>query len=88
MRSPAELYRPSNRPYRGLPELDYPLHDKIVTVTTCGRICYKQRKINLSTVFAGHNVGIKQTEDRSSRRIAGKRVGVHPRLTASHRRPN
>ena len=64
MRSPAELYRPSARTYRGLPELDYPLHDKTVTVTTCGRICYKQRKINLSTVFAGQSVGIKQTDDR------------------------
>jgi putative transposase len=64
MRSPADLYRPSTRLYRGLPELDYPLHDKTVTVTTCGRICYKQRKINLSTVFAGQKVGIKQTDDR------------------------
>jgi len=63
MRCPAELYRPSTRPYRGLPQLDYPLHDKTVTVTTCGRICYKQRKINLSTVFAGQAVGIKQTDD-------------------------
>ena len=64
MRCPAELYRPSTRTYRGLPELDYPFHDKTVTVTTCGRICYKQRKINLSTVFAGQNVGIRQTDDR------------------------
>ena len=64
MRSPAELYHPSTRLYRGLPELHYPLHDKTITVTTCGRICYKQRKINLSTVFAGQNVGIKQTDDR------------------------
>ena len=64
MRSPAQLYRKSSRVYRGLPDLDYPLHDKTITVTTCGRICYKQRKINLSTVFAGQNVGIKQTDDR------------------------
>lgn len=64
MRSPAELYQRSARLYRGLPELDYPLHDKTITVTTCGRICYKQRKINLSTVFAGQSVGIKQTDER------------------------
>ena len=32
MRCPAEFYRPSRRSYRGLPELDYPLHDKAVTV--------------------------------------------------------
>jgi hypothetical protein len=35
-----------------------------VTVTTCGRICFNRQKINLSQVFAGQTVGIKQTEDR------------------------
>ena len=45
-----------------MPELDHFLHDN--TVTTCSRICYKQRKINLSTVFAGQSVGIRQTDDR------------------------
>lgn len=64
MDCPAEHYAPSTRPYRGLPELDYPFHDKEVTVTTCGRICLKRRKINLSTVFAGQKVGIRQVEDR------------------------
>jgi hypothetical protein len=51
------------RNYQGLPELDYPFHDKAVSVTTCGRICFKRRKINLSTVFAGQTVGIKQTDE-------------------------
>jgi putative transposase len=61
---PAERYVPSTRPYTGLPEVDYPFHDKTVTVTTCGRICFnRQKKINLSTVFAGQNVGIKQVSD-------------------------
>jgi putative transposase len=63
MRYPAELYVPSTRPYRGLPALDYPFHDKTVTVTCCGRICFNRRKINLSTVFAGQSVGIKQVSD-------------------------
>jgi putative transposase len=63
MRYPAELYVPSTRPYRGLPELDYPFHDKTVTVTSCGRICLNRRKINLSTVFAGQSVGIKQVSE-------------------------
>lgn len=63
MRCPAQLYRHSPRIYQGLPELDYPFHDKAVTVTTCGRICFKRRKINLSTVFAGQTVGIKQTDE-------------------------
>ncbi|TPM91119.1 integrase core domain-containing protein, partial [Mesorhizobium sp. B2-1-5] len=60
---PAERYAPSTRPYAGLPDLDYPFHDKALTVTTCGRICYNRKKINLSLVFAGQIVGIKQVED-------------------------
>ena len=28
--------------------------------TTCGRICYQRRKINVSQVFAGQTVGVKQ----------------------------
>jgi putative transposase len=63
MRCPAECYLPSNRPYTGLPALDYPFHDKTVAVTTCGRICFNRQKINLSTVFAGQNVGIKQVSE-------------------------
>jgi putative transposase len=63
MRYPAELYAPSPRPYRGLSELAYPLHDHTITVTACGRICFGRRKINLSTVFAGQNVGVKQIDE-------------------------
>jgi hypothetical protein len=33
--------------------MGYPLHDKAATVTTCGRICFNNQKINLSQVFAG-----------------------------------
>jgi hypothetical protein len=33
MKYPAEVYRLSPRVYRGLPELDYPFHDKIIVVT-------------------------------------------------------
>jgi putative transposase len=65
MKFPAELYTRSRRPYRGLEELDYPLHDKTVTVTQCGRVCFKRKKIHLSTVLAGQNVGIKQVDDRT-----------------------
>lgn len=64
MRYPAELYRPSSRPYQGLSELEYPLHDRTITVTTCGRICIGGRKINLSQVFAGQNVGIKEVAEK------------------------
>ena len=64
MRMPGELYLRSPRLYRGLPDLAYPFHDWTATVTTCGRICYNGRKINLSQVFAGQNVGVKQVSDQ------------------------
>ena len=64
MKYPAELYLPSPRPYHGLDELHYPFHDRTITVTHCGRICFGRRKINLSTVFAGQNVGVKEVSDR------------------------
>ena len=63
MRYPAELYTPSPRPYTGLPELQYPFHDMTITVTQCGRLCFGRRKINLSGVFAGQNVGVRQVAD-------------------------
>jgi hypothetical protein len=34
------------------------------TVTQCGRICFKGRKVNLSHVFAGQNVGVTQVGER------------------------
>jgi putative transposase len=56
MQVPADLYVRSPRVYRGLDDLTYPFHDRTVTVTRCGRICFGRRKINLSQVFAGQNV--------------------------------
>ena len=64
MKVPAELYVPSPRPYRGLQDVDYPLHDWTATVTRCGRICWNRRKINVSTVFAGQDVGVRQVSER------------------------
>src|SRR3989449_3517277 len=64
MKCPAEVYQPSQRVYTGLPDIDYPLHDKTIVVTRCGRICLGKKKINFSTVFAGQNVGVKEVSDR------------------------
>ena len=61
---PGELYTPSTRVYQTPAEPDYPFHDRTVRVTGCGRICLGRRKINLSTVFAGQLVGIREVEDR------------------------
>ena len=64
MKVPADLYTRSPRVYRGLEDLTYPFHDQTVTVTRCGRICFKGRKVNFSHVFAGQNVGVTQVGDR------------------------
>jgi putative transposase len=64
MKVPADLYTRSPRVYRGLEDLTYPFHDATFTVTHCGRICFHGRKINLSHVFAGQNVGVTQVGER------------------------
>jgi transposase InsO family protein len=63
MKCPAEVYAPSPRPYTGLPELSYPMHDRQVIVTSCGRICMQRKRINISTVLAGQCLGIKEVDD-------------------------
>ena len=73
MQVPAAVYARSPRVYRGLDELTYPFHDQTIAVTRCGRICFKGRKVNLSHVFAGQNVGVTQVGDR----LAGHLHAVH-----------
>jgi hypothetical protein len=43
---------------------EYPFHDRTVLVTQRGRLCIGNRKINLSTVFAGQFVGIRELADK------------------------
>ena len=64
MKVPADLYaNASSRPYLGLPELDYPFHDREIVITNCGRACLHRKKINISTVLAGQKLGIKEVDD-------------------------
>jgi transposase InsO family protein len=63
MQVPGDLYQPSIRQYQGLPEIEYPFHDKDLLVTNCGRICMHRKKINISTVMAGQRLGIKEVDD-------------------------
>ena len=63
MKCPAEVYVGSTRRYDGLPNLAYPLHDRDILVTACGRICLHRKKINVSTVLAGQRLGIKEVDD-------------------------
>ena len=65
MKVPADLYARSARVYRGTRG---PRRTRFttptLTVTQCGRICFNGRKINLSHVFAGQNVGVTQVGER------------------------
>jgi hypothetical protein len=63
MKVPAKLYQPSPRIYQGIGELQYPFHDRTITVTACGRICMHRKKINISTVLAGQTLGIKEVDE-------------------------
>jgi transposase InsO family protein len=63
MKRPAEVYTPSRRPYRGLPEISYPFHDRDVLVTQCGRICLHRKKINITTALAGQKLGIREVDE-------------------------
>jgi transposase InsO family protein len=63
MKYPGEIYIPSTKVYRGLPDVEYPFHDKTITVTHCGRVCLNGKKVNLTSVLGGQNVGIKEVDD-------------------------
>jgi len=63
-RYPAEVYTPSAREYHHPDVREYPFHDRTIRVTQYGRLCLGRRKINLSTVFAGQFVGIREAADK------------------------
>ena len=68
MKTPAQMYQmytPSHRPYNGLPDVRYPLHDREVVVTACGGICMYRKRINPLTRAC-----------RSARRHQGGREGI------------
>jgi hypothetical protein len=41
----------------------YPLHDREVMLTHCGRICMHRKRVNVSTVLAGQRLGIKEVDE-------------------------
>jgi transposase InsO family protein len=53
------------RSYQGLAELQYPFHDRTITVTSCGRICIGRRKINSASYLPVR----KSASKRSLRRL-------------------
>jgi len=82
---------PSSRPFRGLPELTYPLHDRDVVVTARGRLCLHRKKINISTVLAGQRLGIKEVDaafgSSASRTMASRLVRPGAKSPAAPRQP-
>ena len=68
MKCPAEVYQQSTRVYKGLPDIDYSLHDKTIVVTNCGRTCLGRKKNQLQHGLCWPGCG----HQRSSRRyLAG-----------------
>lgn len=63
MKYPSEIYKPSDKIYKGIEPIFYPFHDKTIQVTRCGRICEGGLKVSLSSALAGQEVGIKEVED-------------------------
>jgi putative transposase len=61
---PREVHTPSAHEYHYPEAPEYPFHDRTIKVTQCGRICIGNRKINLSTIFAGQSVGIREVADK------------------------
>lgn len=63
MKYPGEIYMRSDRSYQGLLPIEYPMHDRTIEVTSCGRICIGKMKINLSKVFMGQKMGLKEVSE-------------------------
>ena len=65
MKRPGELFTPSSRRFPStLPELTYPLHDDVVTVTRSGQIYIAGvGTVSLTTSLGGQEVGIREEED-------------------------
>jgi hypothetical protein len=62
MRTPAEVYRPSERPYNGTPDhLEYPAEYLDRQVGNRGHIKIENRMIFVTSALAGWNVGLKRS---------------------------
>jgi transposase InsO family protein len=62
MKTPAELYTASSRRFAGLPELEYPLHDRDIVASSSGAICLHGKRVAISTVLAGQRLGLREVE--------------------------
>jgi transposase InsO family protein len=65
MKRPAEVYKPSTRPYPdALPEPDYSSHDDVVHVSSSGSVwLYRRKGVYLGAALAGQPVGVREEAD-------------------------
>jgi len=64
MRTPAELYKPSPRPYpEKLPHVEYPGHYEIRRVDRAGVLYWKGRRIFISEILHGESIGFEVIND-------------------------
>lgn len=62
--TPAELYRPSPRPYPAkVPEPDYPGHFEVRSVRPSGEIKWQGEMLFLSEALSGERVGLEESAD-------------------------
>ena len=63
-KTPASLYRPSNRVYSGgLPAMEYPGHFIVKMVTNAGTIRFKKRVLFIANALKQHRIGFEETAD-------------------------
>jgi transposase InsO family protein len=63
MATPASRYTSSPRPFTGLPDLAYPLHDREAIVGNSGQIRLNKANVAISHVLAGQKIGLRETDD-------------------------
>ena len=64
MKTPTEVYKASNREYKGLPELGYPFHEQEKRITVRGDIVLsRNRRVFISIVLANQPVGLTEVDD-------------------------
>lgn len=63
---PRDVYQASKRLFRGVPELEYPLHDEVVRVSSQGHAHVLHRRggtVFLSGALAGERIGIRELDN-------------------------
>jgi len=64
-KTPADIYRPSKRPYpEKLSEMEYPAHMKVRRIRSKGDFRWRGKLIYLSEAMTGELVGLDQISDR------------------------